>query len=179
MTGSAQLIGAVTLHDWSRAHVEVLDDRWWGPPPALATALVHQLVERVERAHERGLTLSGPGPDTVLVTAAGGIRSAVPPRPGSAADQAADLLGLGAVIFQLVTGVDPELPPTGYGPADRERVRARLTELAVGNPYAAWLSPVLLGLLHHEPARRPSAAAVLMLLTGRPPRSGTAQLRLC
>jgi hypothetical protein len=168
MTGSAQLISAVTLHDWSRARTGRVDERRGGPAPARATTLVHRLVERVARAHERGLTLSGPAPDTVLVTDAGGIRSVLPPRPGTAAERAADLFGLGAVIFLLTTGVDPDLPRTGYGPADRERVRTRFTELTAGDPGAAWLAPVVLGLLHPEPARRPSAAAVLGLLSGRP-----------
>jgi hypothetical protein len=103
----------------------------------------------------------------------------VAPRPGSAPERAADLFGLGALIFQLATGVDPDLPATGYGPADRDRIRARLAELAADNPFATWVAPLVLGLLHPEPARRPSAAAALMLLTGRPPRTGTAQLRLC
>jgi hypothetical protein len=56
---------------------------------------------------------------------------------------------------------------------------ARLLDAhAVGNPCAADVAPLVLALLDPDPARRPDPAALRMLLTGRPPRTGTAQFRL-
>ncbi len=172
-------VSAVTMRDWVRTHLEFGDAGWWGPPPAAVARLVRQLVDLVGQAHERGLAVRGLDPDAVLVTGAGDVRLAGPAGPGSAADRAADLLDLSAVLFHLATGIP--LEPARDGPGLRrrhDRVAARLVRLSDGNPCTAGLAPVVQALLHPDPARRPHPAALRMVLTGRPPRTGTVQVRL-
>ena len=180
MAGSAQLVSAVTVREWARTHVEFHDEHCWGPPPAAVARLAVRLVDVLERAHELGQAPLGLDPDSVLVTDAGEVRLTAPAGFGSAADRAADLHGLGVLLFLLATGLDPGLVGDGSGPqAQHERVSRLLDQLSVGNPCAAGLAPIVLALLHPLPARRPPASALRMMLTGQPPRTGpTVQVRL-
>lgn len=161
--------GTQILDEWFRTHVEFVAEGCWGPPPGVVARIVRGLAELVGQAHGRGLALPGLGPSTVLVDAAGTVSIAVAPGPGSAVDRAADMAGLGAALCVLATGVDV----AAYGdPAEL------LAWQAVGNPCAADLAPLVEALLDPDPARRPDAAGLRMLLTGRPPETGTAHFRL-
>jgi hypothetical protein len=168
---AAPLVTAGTLRDWTRTHTEHVGGDCWGPPPAAAGALVHRLVELVCRAHERGRVLPGLGPDTVGVSAAGRLWTALPERPGPPAERAVDLLALGRLLALLATGTDLARCPD----TDPAVAMARLSE---GNPVAAALTPLVLALLHPDPDDPLPPAALRMLLTGRPPATGTTTARL-
>src|SRR4051812_46675148 len=179
MPATWELVTTPTLLEWTRAHIEVVDVDCWGPPPGSVALIVRRLVELVGRAHERGLALPGLAPASVLVGADDTVSIAVPARPGPAADRAADLLALGGVLCALATGLDPRVSadPAGLS-AQHARVTRLLAREVAGNPCAVDLAPLVLGLLEPDPGRRPAAAAVQMLLSGRAPRTGTARLRL-
>jgi hypothetical protein len=179
MAGTAHLLESDTLREWSGTHVDVVDDRSWGPPPAAAARIACRLVELVGQAHERGLALPGLGPAAVLVGPSGQVSVLVPARSGGPADRAADLVGLAGALCQLATGIDPELRADAADPAaQRDRVAQLLAEQAVGNPCAADLAPLVLALLLPDPADRPGPDAAQMLLTGRAPHTGPARVRL-
>ena len=159
MSCTAEVVCTQTVAEWFHTHVEFVDDDCWGPPPGAVARIVRRLVELVGRAHERGLALPGLGPDSVLIGAGDTISITAASRPGSSADRAGDMRALGVVLGVLATGhPDPIEQP--------------------GNPCAADLAPLVRALLDPDPTRRPDAAGLQMLLTGRAPRTGTARVRL-
>ena len=180
MTGSTQTVSALTVRQWSQTHVEFHDEYCWSPPPAAVARIVIGVVELVEHAHERGRAPLGIGPDTVLVTDAGCIRLTAPADYATTADRATDLAALGALMFFLSTGIDPDVVGGGVDARARhDRIGRLLDQLSVGNPCASGLAPVIRALLHPEPSCRPDASSVRMMLSGQAPRAGaTVQMRL-
>jgi hypothetical protein len=116
----------------------------------------------------------------VMVTDTGQVRLTAPADYATAADRASDLAALGALMFFLATGIDPDVVGGGSSAHARyERVGRLLAQLSVGNPCAGGLAPVILALLDPEPRRRPDASAVRMMLSGEAPRAGaTVQMTL-
>jgi hypothetical protein len=169
MTCTAEIVTTQNLVEWFGAHVEFVDEGCWGPPPDAVARIVRRLVDLVGQAHDAGQSLPGLGPDAVLIGPADAVSLAVPSRPGSAVERAEDLRALGLALCVLVTGVAPEVAGAA---ADL------LTWHAVGNPSAAALAPLVVALLDPDPVRRPDAAGLRMLLTGRAPRTGIARIRL-
>ena len=174
-----------------RVHLQRLHRGGAGRPDGRAvrdTAL--RLVDLLAEVHRAGIVVRDLTPANVLVRPDGGLclidlelaaergAAAVPGgSPGYAApeqwtagpaDPAADLYALGAVLFALAVGAEPQLA-ADEGPhrrGTRERLADRLARAARDNPSAAELAPVILGLLHDDPARRPTPDRVRQALTG-------------
>ena len=177
MTGSTQVVATATVREWARAHVASLDEHGWNSPPAAVAEAAMGVVDAVERAHGRGRAPLGLGPDTVVIAGTGEVRLTAPADYATAEDRAADLADLGALLFYLVTGIDPDVVGVGTR-APYERVDRLVGQLTAGNPYATGLAPIIVALLHPDPRMRPRASTVRMLLDGQVPRTGAAP-RLC
>ncbi len=185
----------VTLRQWVSDAVVLADDMW-GPCPATTARLAARLTDLVDVVHGEDLVLRDLNPNNVMIAGedvrlidlemlcrpgepvtAGFTPGYAPPELVTngivaAPSPAADLYGLGATLFYLVTGVDPLLPPDE--PAARpphERLGAWLAQLAGHNPAARQLAPIIVDLVHEDPRRRPTLATVRAFLQ-RPARSG-------
>ncbi|GAA3013452.1 class IV lanthionine synthetase LanL [Actinokineospora diospyrosa] len=150
----------------------------------LVVDLTEQLLRLLAKVHAAGYVLGDLTPNNVLVTQQRrlvliDLESALRPddiaprllTPGYAApeeegrarmiavapDRATDLYGLGATLFHLASGAHP---PASKGARVREMVRS----MALRNPVAARLAPVITELLAPEPARRPGIEDVRAIL---------------
>lgn len=194
-------VPGVTLRQWVVTNVVVTDDANWGPALRDVTTIAEGLVDLMEIVHDKGFVLRDFNPNNVMVDddlhvwlidlemlARPGdlVTRALTPGYGApeqraaaalaaAPDQAADLYGLGATLFYLVSGTDPALPADApQARPDRERVGDWLARLAIGNAAARAYAAVITDLLHEDPRRRPGlaevrtalAAAVTATLTG-------------
>jgi hypothetical protein len=182
-----EAVPGVTLRQWVPDRADPDDGGTWGCPPGTILRMAGALVDLVALVHSQGFVLRDFNPNNVMVTPDGELRLidlemlarpgepvvtahtpgyAAPeqigrPRIGPAPWPSADLFSLGATLFYLVTGVDPLLPPDE--PVTRphqERIECWLRHVAVGNHAARRLAPIILALLHEDPARRPELEAV-------------------
>jgi hypothetical protein len=189
-----EMIPGVTLRAWV-AERAVGAWRGAGVPWAEGVEKARQLADVVAAVHGHGLVLRDLTPDNLIVTPEGRLRlvdleHAVPdgsrvhrvatpsyagpeqasaPPFGVAPARTSDLYGLGAVVFFLLTGVDPLLP------ADEPALRpghGRLAALvdAAGTHMETLrrLSPLVLGLTRDEPGRRWSLARARDFLAATP-----------
>jgi tRNA A-37 threonylcarbamoyl transferase component Bud32 len=146
------------------------------PDPEEVRRTARRLVDLVAAVHREGVVIRDLTPANVLVRTDGGLclidleLAGVPGEdvvpggsPGYAAPEqwttrrttpAADLYGLGVVLFALATGAEPILPDEDGGRDPHERISAWLARAAADNPLAAELAPAILGLTATDPARR-------------------------
>ncbi|MDN3353982.1 class IV lanthionine synthetase LanL [Actinomadura sp. DC4] len=149
--------------------------RGGGPDERAVLRTAGRLVDLVAAVHREGVVIRDLTPANVLVLPDGDLRlidlelagtpdeDAVPGgSPGYAAPEqwtarratpAADLYGLGAILFALTTGAEPILAND-----DRDthrRLDDWLTRAARDLPLAAALRPLILALLREDPALRP------------------------
>ncbi|MFJ8229003.1 class IV lanthionine synthetase LanL [Streptomyces sp. NPDC094448] len=176
-----EALPGVSLRRWVVQNLTLNGDTW-GPAPQEARRLAHGLAALMSAAHAQGLVLRDFNPSNVMVAPDGSVRLIdleLVARPGDCVGRAgtpgyaapeqrhalsfgpapgppADLHGLGATFFYLVTGLDPVLPadeppirPTG------DRIGTWLERLAVTNPAALQLSEIILELMREDPGRRP------------------------
>ncbi|MEV6983603.1 lanthionine synthetase LanC family protein [Sphaerisporangium sp. NPDC051017] len=189
-----EAIQGVTLRQWVPDAIEPDEGEGWGPPADTARRIARGLVDLVELVHAEGLVLRDFTPNNIMVTDDAGLRLIdleTLARPGdrvlraytpgyaapeqvamepicAAPAQDADLYSLGATLYYLAGGADPLFAKDE--PSTRpvqERAAALLRHLAVVNPVARWLAPVIVPLLHPDPARRPRLETVRALLDGR------------
>ncbi|CAG7613424.1 class IV lanthionine synthetase LanL [Actinacidiphila bryophytorum] len=190
-----ELVPGVTLRAWA-AERAVGAWRGAGVPWAEGVRTVRQLVDVVAAVHGHGLVLRDLTPDNLMVTPEGRLRlvglehavaegsrvhrvstlSYASPEQTSAPifavapARTSDLYGLGAVIFFLVTGVDPLLPldepalRPGHG-----RLAALVGAAGTHMETLRRLSPLVLGLTRDEPGRRWSLARAREFLAAPPP----------
>jgi serine/threonine protein kinase len=183
-------IPGVTLHQWASKNATPGDT--WGPAPTEAERIAHGLVDLMDRVHARGFVLRDFNPSNVMITDDGDLRLidlellaptgepairaftpgyAAPEQTDASAvvvahDPEADLYSLGATLFHLVSGVVPSLvADEPKVRTNQERIRAWLERLSDDNAAARRFAPIIVALLHADPARRPSLAAVRDLLT--------------
>ncbi|WP_369275916.1 class IV lanthionine synthetase LanL [Streptomyces sp. R11] len=176
-----QRLPGITLRSWAEQNITFSDT--WGVGTQRATRLARSLLDLVELCHGQGLVLRDFNPNNVLVGPDDSLRLidlellAVPgrqvvnlatlgyaapeqltgERTGPAPAQSADLFGLGATVFHLVSGVDPVLAPDiPQGRKYRDRLRPWLDLIAQHNPAAHRLAPLIAALMDDVPARRPS-----------------------
>ncbi|MFI7601324.1 class IV lanthionine synthetase LanL [Actinoplanes sp. NPDC049681] len=191
-----ELVTGATLRQWATQNCVLDDGATWGPPPAVVDRLADGLLDLVDAVHREGLVLRDLNPNNVMVTDDVDLRlidlELVTPvgepatrafTPGYAApeqvgappldaehDPSVDLYSLGATLFHLVTGSDPLFP--GDEPPAREhrtRVAALLRLLGERNPCARRYAPVVVALLHDDPAQRPGVNDVRSMLAARSP----------
>ncbi|MGJ6962812.1 class IV lanthionine synthetase LanL [Streptosporangium sp. G11] len=150
--------------------------------PGAVLGVLRGLVELVAVVHEQGHVLRDLTPNNVMVTEDGGCRlidlemAAVPGAPvgraftpgyappeqvnsavhAPAPDVTADLYALGATTLFAATSCQP--PHLRDRPADArpwdERVETVVRVATTGDPLATALSPLVLGLMREDPARR-------------------------
>ncbi|MER6171113.1 class IV lanthionine synthetase LanL [Streptosporangium sp. NPDC001681] len=156
--------------------------------------LVGRLVDLVATVHEQGYVVRDLTPNNIIVTEDGDGRlidletAAMPGTPvgrartrgyappeqerapahGPCPSVEVDLYALGATVFYLVTACQPMLPPDEGEQARSwdSRVRTLVEVAASGNPLAAELAPMILGLMVEDPARRWDLARVRAFLSG-------------
>ncbi|WP_414167029.1 class IV lanthionine synthetase LanL [Streptoverticillium reticulum] len=191
----------VTLRRWVTDNI-THDGATWGPPTDAVERIALRLLELVEHIHGKGLVLRDFNPGNVMVLPDEELRLidlehlarrgdpvtrvytpgfAAPEQIasaffGTAPEPTADLFSLGATLFYAATGVDPQLPPDRPSVRPRHRrIREWLGALSAGNPVAQRLAPVIVALMHDDPARRPAPDAVPDLLRrGAPPHRAAA-----
>ncbi|MFF4734577.1 class IV lanthionine synthetase LanL [Streptomyces sp. NPDC001262] len=190
-----EAVAGVTLRQWVARHIAPDDGGTWGLSPDTARHLAARLVDLMELVHREGFVIRDFTPNNVMVTEDRELRLidlellarpgeqvlraytpgyAAPeqvhaPVTGAAPGPAADLHGLGATFFHLLTGADPLLAPDEPPVRpDRQRIEHWLGHVCPGNPAARELAPVVLDLLHEEPARRPGLADIRRALADGP-----------
>jgi tRNA A-37 threonylcarbamoyl transferase component Bud32 len=191
-----EVISGTTLRQWVAQNCALDDGGAWGPPAGVVDRIAAGLVDLVAAAHWEGLVLRDFNPNNVMVTdevdlrlidlemvtpadepvtRAGTMGYAAPeqrsaPALGAVLDQRIDLFSLGATLFHLVTGIDPVFPDDE--PPEREhrlRVEARLALLGGRNVCARRYAPVIVALLHDDPAQRPGLDDVREMLADPAP----------
>lgn len=180
-------VPGVTLRRWAASHVAVSEDAGWGPVLAEVERIATGLVDLMELVHARGFVLRDFNPNNVMVDDELDLRLIdleMLARPGElvtrghtpgyaapeqmagpsvvpAPDFTADLYSLGATLFYLATGIHPALPADGPAPRPfQQRISEWLDRLAAGNIAARTFAPIIVALMHEEPARRPGLAEV-------------------
>ncbi|MEU0502126.1 class IV lanthionine synthetase LanL [Nocardia sp. NPDC005998] len=173
-------IAGSTLRDWRSEQHRV---RQW-------RSLALRLTDLVASVHTAGVLLRDISPMNVMVrpdltmtvvdleyAAEPGAATAPVFTPGYAApeqihhaitDHTTDRFALGALLFLLCTGADPDLPPDDH-PARpmRTRLADLLDDIAADNDVVAQAKPMLLGLLHDDPDIRWDLDRVRRFLTER------------
>jgi Lanthionine synthetase C-like protein/Protein kinase domain len=190
-----EAVPGITLYRWVLENITLDDGDIWGPPSVAVERITGKLVDLVELVHAEGLVLRDFNPNNVMITADDDdlrlidlemltrpgeyvVRAHTPgygapeqvnaPRLVAAPQQTADLYSLGATLFYLVSGIDPLLPPDEPRVrTDQERMQSWLAHLCAGNPAASRLAPIIVALLHEDPAQRPGLDAVRAFLTTR------------
>jgi hypothetical protein len=199
-----EAVPGVTLREWVPDSGEPDDGGTWGNSPVTIARMAGALIGLVALVHDKGLVLRDLDPNNVMVTPDGELRLIdleLLARPGElvaaaytpgyvapelagqppispAPEPTADLFGLGATLFYLVTGTDPLLPPDEPDPRPhRERIAYWLQQVAVSNEAARRLAPFIVALLHEDPARRPRLEAIRAGLADQPAPAPTAAAR--
>ncbi|MGW0434569.1 class IV lanthionine synthetase LanL [Micromonospora sp. NPDC003197] len=183
-----------TLRQWVVTNlVAEADNGPWGLPLPAALRVARWLVEIVQQVHDQDFVLRDLSPNNIMVTddrlclidletlAPVDQPAGVAFTPGYGAPEqldapliitaskSADLFGLGAVLFYLVSGVDPVLTRDQPQVRSRqERINNWLSLLSVGNPAARHLAPLIEALMCDDPAGRPSLDAVAAFLADSP-----------
>jgi hypothetical protein len=161
-----------------------------GADPGEVRRTAARLVDLVAAVHREGVVIRDLTPSNVLVLPDGGLRlidlelAGLPDEdvapggsPGYAAPEqwtaprttpAADLYGLGAILFALATGAEPVLAADERD--DHERIAGWLARAARDLPSAAELRPLILDLMAEDPARRPPLDRVRAALRAPAPR---------
>ncbi|MET7550806.1 class IV lanthionine synthetase LanL [Streptomyces sp. NPDC005500] len=189
-------VDGTTLRTWVEENTVFRQDGAWGLDWEPAKRIVRWLTELIKVCHNKGLVLRDFNPNNVMVTTEGRVRLIdleLLARPGTqspnlitrgyaapeqatgrriapAPEQTADLFSLGATLFYLVSGADPVLPrDTPQVPAHPERLGPWLDLIAQDNPTARRLTPLIIALMHPDPAKRPSLDTVGTFLDGDEP----------
>ncbi|MEN3359735.1 MAG: hypothetical protein V7637_3717 [Mycobacteriales bacterium] len=173
--GVREPVDGLTLRQWVVAHAAS-----GGVPVEAGLAVARRLVVLVDAVHRAGLVLVDVSPNNIIVDAAGelwlidvdhaaapgaaiypvGTPGYTPPEHRPQQDRsvvlrsAADLYGLGALLFLLAVGTDPALaeddPP---GRPSQDRLQAWLAA-AADRPLVPWLAEPVLGLMRQVPGSR-------------------------
>lgn len=118
---SSEGVLGMVISEWTPG-TDLLDLIADGPvPPGTAAALVETLVTGVDEAHHKGLVLGVDHPQRFRLTPEGSLRLAFP-GPTARATLREDVMGLGALLYLLLTGRWPlrgspsALPAAPVGP---------------------------------------------------------------
>lgn len=175
-----ELVPGVTLRQWAEERAGT-EWRGRGAPLGATIEMIGELLQVVGTVHAQGIVLRDLTPNNIIVTPDGHLRLidlelaahvgswvdraytlayAAPeqiaaPRFAVAPTPHADLYSLGAVIFFMVSGVDPLLPadepPIRPG---NERLAALIDAIGQRMPTLRALAPVLRGLMADDPQQR-------------------------
>jgi len=112
--------GGIVVAEWTngRSLKDVADTE---PPPVGAARAVRALAGAAEAAHRSGTMLALDHPDRIRISSTGNAVLAFPGTP-AATDRQADVQGLGAVLYALITATWPLQAPSGVGTATAEGV---------------------------------------------------------
>jgi hypothetical protein len=188
-----ELIPATTVRRWVTRQVDA-----GGVPPGAGLSMAAALVRLVDAVHRIGLVLVDLSPNNILVDERGalwlidldhsaeagqlvypvGTPGYTPPEHladdgrGVVARPAADLFGLGGLLFLIAVGTDPTLATDEPGGRPvQDRVRAWLDMIRSDLPLVDMLAAPVLGLMRQQPAARWRPERVARSLD-RPHRNG-------
>ncbi|QNP75194.1 class IV lanthionine synthetase LanL [Streptomyces roseirectus] len=187
-------IRGVTLRQWVADSLRWAEDGTWGVTPEDVARIAAELAGIVALVHDRGLVLRDLHPANVMVTEDGALRlidlellvrpgersvsrgftpgygapeQVAAPPIGTAPQPAADLYGLGATLFHVISGADPVLAADDTTTARpwQERLAHWLDRLAPDNAAVRRFGPLALALMHEDPGRRPGIDDVRRRIT--------------
>ncbi|WP_367319240.1 class IV lanthionine synthetase LanL [Streptomyces sp. HUAS ZL42] len=176
------VVPGVTLLGWLQERYSELEDQSLGLSCDLVRDTARRLAALLGDIHGRGLVYRDFTPNNVMVTPDGQLRLIDPeflgkpgvwdhraytpgfaapeyvsgPTYGPVPGQSMDLFALGAMLFQMATGMNPALPPDQ--PADQRTALERLDGLLAlfthRGAAAALLAPAIRGLCAQDPEQR-------------------------
>ncbi|MFE4924315.1 class IV lanthionine synthetase LanL [Streptomyces sp. NPDC056661] len=189
-------VDGTTLRTWVKENIGFRQDGSWGLERESAERIARLVTDLIRVCHGRELVLRDFNPNNIMVTPENTVRLidlellahpgeqtinlitrgyAAPEqvtgqRVGPAPEQTADLFSLGATLFHLVSGADPVLPrSTPPACSHPYRFRRWMDLIAHSNSTARRMAPLIIALMHEDPARRPSLDTVSTFLNSDEP----------